>query len=701
MSNQQDNQQNTPNKPDQGPDQGPGQRPGQGLDPNSQQLPPKRPNSSLIIFIVVGFIILLILMQSAGGKHSEITYGFFKQQLKKDNIEEAHIEGTVITGKFKEPPPNPDAEDIPGAPENFKKDFRTEMPILINENLDEVLQDKLGKNYSASSPSDNTGMLMMVYLIVTVALFVAVYFFFRRAREQMMGGGMMAGFGKSPARRYAADKRTTFDDVAGLESVKGELEEIVQYLRNPKRFERLGGRVPKGFLLVGAPGTGKTLLARAVAGEADVPFFAINGSEFIQMFVGVGASRVRDMFNTAKEHQPAILFIDEIDAIGRHRGTGVGGGSDEREQTLNQILSEMDGFMQTESLIVMAATNRPDILDPALLRPGRFDRHITVDRPSRKGRMELFEVHTRDIPLGDDVDLDRLASATIGMTGADISNIANEAALWASRHDKKEVEMEDFEYARDKVLMGLPRDDVVSDQEKRMVAYHEAGHALMMWLVPEQDERRLHKVTIVPRGQALGMTMMLPDEDRFSVSETNVRCRLLIDLGGRTAEKIVYGEYYAGSAQDLRSATDMARRMVTNWGMSERIGPIALPDGEEHPFLGREIAMPRQYSEHTARVIDEEVSRILHLISEQATTLLEENRDKLDTLAEALLEEETLEDDRIEELIGPPAYKANMPEKEEAEEEDDDDASDDGKGEEASDDASDSSSDEGENDSEE
>lgn len=694
MSNQHDNQQIPPNwsekEPGQDPRQGPVKGPGQGPDLGGQQMPQRRPNSSsIIILMVVGFIILLILMQSTSGKYSEITYGFFKQQLKDDNVEKVHVEGTVITGKFKKPPKNPDAQNIPGAAENYKEDFRTEMPILINEKLDEMLQDKLGKNYSASSPSDNTGMLMMVYLMVTIFLFVAVYFFFRRAREQMMGGGMMAGFGKSPARRYSSEKRTTFDDVAGLESVKGELQEIVQYLRDPKRYERLGGRVPKGFLLVGAPGTGKTLLARAVAGEAEVPYFSINGSEFIQMFVGVGASRVRDMFNTAKEHQPAILFIDEIDAIGRHRGTGVGGGSDEREQTLNQILSEMDGFQQNESLIVIAATNRPDILDPALLRPGRFDRHITVDRPTRKGRVELFKVHTRKIPLGDDVDLDRLASATIGMTGADISNIANEAALWASRHDKEKVEMEDFEYARDKVLMGLPRDDVVSDQEKRMVAFHEAGHALMMWLVPEQDERRLHKVTIVPRGQALGMTMMLPDEDRFSVSETNVRCRLLIDLGGRTAEKIVYGEYYAGSAQDLRSATDMARRMVTHWGMSQRIGPIALPDGEEHPFLGREIAMPRQYSEHTARVIDEEVSRILHEISQQATELLEQNRDKLDTLALALLEEETLEDDRIEELIGPPAYKANLPKKEEEGEDKNDDASDSDQGDQASEDDTD------------
>jgi cell division protease FtsH len=406
---------------------------------------------------------------------------------------------------------------------------------------------------------------------------------------------------------------------------------------------------------MGPPGTGKTLLGRAVAGEAGVPFFSINGSEFIQMFVGVGAGRVRDLFNTAKENAPAILFIDEIDAVGRHRGAGVGGGHDEREQTLNQILSEMDGFAQTESVIVMAATNRPDVLDPALLRPGRFDRHITVDRPSYKGRLAIFQVHSKDVPLAGDVDMERLAAGTVGLTGADISNLVNEAALWASRHDKDRVEMADFEYARDKLLMGSKREEVLSDQEKKMTAYHESGHALLAWSVPGTD--RLHKVSIVPRGRSLGATQLLPEEDRVSISESELHTRLLFLLGGRAAEKMVFNEYSAGAEDDLNKATQLARRMVTHWGMSDRLGPVAFRDTEDHPFLGREMAEPRRFSEHTAQVIDEEVSRILRDASDKATVMLGDRREKLDLLAKKLEEAETLDEEEIEKLIGPPLYK--------------------------------------------
>jgi len=471
-----------------------------------------------------------------------------------------------------------------------------------------------------------------------------------------MGGGLLAGFGKSPARRYAVgEKPITFEDVAGLESVKHELEEIVEFLKNPKKFQRLGGRVPKGILLMGAPGTGKTLLGRAVAGEADVPFFSINGSEFIQMFVGVGASRVRDMFATAKQHSPSILFIDEIDAVGRHRGAGLGGGHDEREQTLNQILSEMDGFLQTEAVIVMAATNRPDVLDPALLRPGRFDRHVTVDRPTFRGRAAIFEVHARDVPLADDVDLEKLAAGTVGLTGADIRNLVNEAALWASRNDKEEVDMGDFEYARDKVLMGTKRDEVLNDKEKATTAYHESGHALLAWLTEDSD--RVHKVSIIPRGRGLGVTQLLPEEDRVNIGESALRARLLVVLAGRAAEKLIFDEYTAGAENDLERATQLARQMVTHWGMSERLGPVAFRDGEDHPFLGKEMAEPRRFSEHTARVIDEEIVRILREASEKSEQALLEHRDKLDALAEALTREETLDEDEIEELIGPPAYR--------------------------------------------
>ncbi len=496
---------------------------------------------------------------------------------------------------------------------------------------------------------------MLVWVGVTVLLLFFFWSMYRRTRDQFMGGGMFSGFAKSPAKRFDSDKkRETFDDIAGLENVKLDLQEIVEFLKNPEKFQRLGGRVPKGVLLMGAPGTGKTLLARAVAGEADVPFFSINGSEFIQMFVGVGAGRVRDMFKEAKEASPCILFIDEIDAVGRQRGAGLGGGHDEREQTLNQILSEMDGFSQTESVIVLAATNRPDVLDPALLRPGRFDRHITVDRPSQKGRRAIFEVHARDVPLADDVDLDRLASGTVGMTGADIRNLVNEAALWATRGGKDKVDMSDFEHARDKILMGAKREEVLSDEEKKITAYHEAGHALLAWITPGAD--RVHKVTIIPRGRALGVTQLVPQEDRMNIGESDLRARLLYLLGGRAAEKLLFDEYSAGAENDLKQVTSLARKMVAQWGMSERLGPVAYNISEEHPFLGREIAHEhRSFSEHTAQVIDEEVAKILSATSDEADRTLAKHRTELDTLADALQTREVIDELEIEELIGPSA----------------------------------------------
>ena len=452
----------------------------------------------------------------------------------------------------------------------------------------------------------------------------------RRTRDQMMGGGMLGGVIKSPARRYDdEDKRVTFDDVAGLGGVKKDLQEIVLFLKDAEKFHRLGAQVPKGVLLMGPPGTGKTLLARAVAGEAGVPFFSINGSEFIQLFVGVGAGRVRDMFKTAQENAPAILFIDEIDAVGRQRGAGLGGGHDEREQTLNQILSEMDGFSPTSTVIVLAATNRPDVLDPALLRPGRFDRHITVDRPTIEGRQALFELHSRKVPITEDVDFEKLARATVGLTGADIRNLVNEAALWATRQDKDKVDMDDFEHARDKVLMGAKREEVLNEHEKEITAYHEAGHAIIAWLVPGSDQ--VHKVTIVPRGMALGVTQLVPEEDRYNLGEHDMLAQLTMALGGRTAEKMQFDEYSAGAENDLKRATALARRMVTRWGMSDRLGPVAYSNNDEHPFLGREMAHEhRTFSEHTAQVIDEEIARILHDAADRAQQVLTDNRDKLD-----------------------------------------------------------------------
>ncbi|MCE9552985.1 MAG: ATP-dependent zinc metalloprotease FtsH [Planctomycetes bacterium] len=530
-------------------------------------------------------------------------------------------------------------------------EFTLILPHITGEDLNKLLTDR-GVKYEAREPPDNTGLLVFLYLIVPLLMFGAVFIMFRRARDQFMGGGLLSGFVKSPAQRYEDSKqRITFEDVAGLEGVKRDLQEVVEFLKNPKKFERLGGRVPKGVLLIGPPGTGKTLLARAVAGEAGVPFFSISGSEFIQMFVGVGAGRVRDMFKTAKDASPAILFIDEIDAVGRHRGAGLGGGHDEREQTLNQILSEMDGFQRNESVIVLAATNRPDVLDPALLRPGRFDRHVTVDRPTQKGRVAIFKVHTRNVPLADDVDLDRLASGSVGLTGADIRNLVNEAALWATRQGKDRVEMVDFEHARDKILMGAKREEVLSEKEKRMTAYHEAGHALVAWFVPGTD--RVHKVTIIPRGRALGVTQLLPEEDRMSISESDLNHRLAFMLAGRAAERLIFGEYTAGAENDLSEATKLARRMVAHWGMSERLGPVAYHASEEHPFLGREIHQQREFSEHTAQLIDEEVARILHAASDRALAMLQEHRANLDRLAEALVEREILDDKEIEQLIGP------------------------------------------------
>jgi cell division protease FtsH len=627
--------------------------------PSGKPSPKQRPTTPrLWLLLVFALVIGLFWFSGRGGDRSEITYKMFRQQLEAGNIATLDIQGATVRGEFAVAPIDPEGKkDQDGNLPRLKTKFVTTVPhLLVDQNLDKELLEKVQEKYTATEPSDSTGMVLVVYVLVTVALFAAVWFMLRRARDQFVGGGMLAGFSKSPARRYElGDKPVTFDDVAGLEGVKHELEEVVEFLKSPKKFQRLGGRVPKGILLMGPPGAGKTLLGRAVAGQADVPFFSINGSEFIQMFVGVGASRVRDLFSTAKENAPSILFIDEIDAVGRHRGAGLGGGHDEREQTLNQILSEMDGFTQSESVIVMAATNRPDVLDPALLRPGRFDRHITVDRPNHKGRLAIFKVHTREVPLADDVDLEKLAAGSVGLTGADIRNMVNEAALWASRHDKELVEMSDFDYARDKVLMGTKREEVLSDREKSTTAYHESGHALLAWLKPGGD--RVHKVSIIPRGRSLGATQLLPEEDRLNIGESELRTRLLFLLGGRSAEKLIFDEFSAGAEDDLNKATQLARRMVTHWGMSERLGPVAFRDGEEHPFLGKEMAEPRRFSEHTAQVIDEEVVRILREASDEARKMLTRHRDKLDALAGALAQEETLDEDDIEELIGPPAYK--------------------------------------------
>jgi len=558
--------------------------------------------------------------------------------------------------------PQTDAESERSTCESDKKvrlpkKFTTTFPSVLEAGgeLDQKIREKVGEKYNVKESLDAVGYMMLVSIIVTIVLVGSIWMQFRRTRDQL-GGGQMFGFSKSPAKRFqGGEDSVTFADVAGLKSVKEDLSEIVDFLKNPEKFERLGARIPKGVLMCGPPGTGKTLLARAIAGEAGVPFYSINASEFIQMFVGVGASRVRDMFDVARSNAPSILFIDEIDAIGRQRGTGLGGGNDEREQTLNQILSEMDGFATTDVVIVIAATNRPDVLDPALLRPGRFDRHVTVDRPVHKDRIQLFNVHTKKVPLNKDVVFERLAALTTGLTGADIRNIVNEAALWACRYNRENVSMNDFYYAIDKVLMGAKREEVISDDEKEKTAYHEAGHTLVAWLTPECD--RVGKVSVIPRGRALGVTWSVPEEDRLMHSQREIHAKLKMMLGGREAEKIVFNELNAGAANDLERATEMVQKMVSAWGMSQRIGPAAFITGGEHPFLGKEMSQQRNFSDKTAQIIDEEIMRILNDTSQQVESLLGEHRNMLDALAQALVIREELDEAQIEEILGPPAYR--------------------------------------------
>ncbi|MFO0952727.1 MAG: ATP-dependent zinc metalloprotease FtsH [Isosphaeraceae bacterium] len=602
-------------------------RPTGGRKPNGPGGSPTPP--WLWLLLIAGFG--LIFWQFAPKNEVQVNYSpWFLDQVESGNIKSLSISGTEAHGELRK---EQKYRHPSTAGEVTVKKFSTYVPS--DKSIDLVV-DKLSKKSEESksdpvrietSPPQTTNSLVWITLLLpTFVILGLIYFMMRRARDQF-DGGILGSFVKSPAKRHDKSKqRTTFDEVAGLENAKSELQEIVEFLKNPEKFQRLGGRIPKGVLLVGPPGSGKTLLARAVAGEAGVPFFSISGSEFIQMFVGVGASRVRDMFKTAKENSPCILFIDEIDAVGRIRGAGLGGGHDEREQTLNQILTEMDGFSPNESVIVLAATNRPDVLDPALLRPGRFDRHVTVDRPTRKGRFDILKVHTRNIPLDGDVDLDSIARGTVGMSGADLANLVNEAALIATREDKEKVDMRDFDAARDKIIMGAKREEVITEKDKRLTAYHESGHALVAWLTPNADP--VHKVTIIPRGRALGVTQFLPEEDRVGINESEVLAELTVALGGRAAERLVFSDLTAGAAGDLKTATRLARMMVTQWGMSERVGPVFFRASEEHPFLGREMSELRDHSEHTAQIIDEEVARILREADERAYRLLEEHRDE-------------------------------------------------------------------------
>jgi cell division protease FtsH len=577
-----------------------------------------------------------------------ISYSKFVEQLDAGNIKSVSIKKLVVTGVF-----NKDIGiTIPGEVKTVTvKNFRTFLPLFQGEALLGKLEEK--HVIITIEPEEERSLLWQFVLgILPWLLIIGVWIFLmRRTQQQMQGGpGNVFSFGASKARLFDVKKPgITFKDVAGMDKVKNELMETVEFLKDPSRYVSIGAKVPKGVLLVGPPGTGKTLLARATAGEAGVPFFSISASEFIEMFVGVGASRVRDMFKKAKEAHPSIIFIDEIDAVGRTRGTGLGGGHDEREQTLNQLLSEMDGFDPHTEVIVMAATNRPDVLDPALLRPGRFDRHVVIDRPGWKERKAILEIHVRGKILADDVNLEIIARGTPGMTGADLENLANEAALVALRNKKDRVYMRDFEEARDILLMGAVREETINDMEKKITAYHEAGHALVAWELPGTDP--LYKVSIIPRGMAMGVTQLLPEEDRHYYPMTYLMNKLSVALGGRNAEKIVFDDVSSGAQNDLKEATKLAEKMVAQWGMSEKIGPVNLGRGEEHPFLGMELAQPKRYSEEMAWLIDQEIQKLLNVAESHSKEILLKNRKVLDALAEALIKEEILDKTDIEKII--------------------------------------------------
>ena len=596
---------------------------------------------NLALWMVIGLIVILLfqLFQQNQSPRGEIVFSDFLKKVETGEVREVTLKGNNVSGRMSD-----------GS--SFRT-FTADYPDLVKS-----LKDK-GVKIDVKPPDTNS-WLAIVLQWVPMLLFIGVWIFFMR---QMQGGGAKAlSFGKARARLISEKQnKVTFQDVAGVDEAKEELREIIEFLKDPPKFQKLGGKIPKGVLLVGPPGTGKTLLAKAIAGEANVPFFSISGSDFVEMFVGVGASRVRDLFEQGKKHAPCIIFMDEIDAVGRHRGAGLGGGHDEREQTLNQLLVEMDGFETNEGVILIAATNRPDVLDPALLRPGRFDRQVVVARPDVKGREEILKVHSRRIPLAPKVDLKVLARGTPGFSGADLANLVNEAALLAARQDKKVVEMIDFENAKDKVLMGVERRSmIISESEKRTIAYHEAGHALVADLLPRADP--LHKVTIIPRGRALGLTQQLPADDKYNFSRDYLVNRITILLGGRAAEEIVFQQQTTGAGDDLEKATDMARKMVCEWGMSDKMGPLTFGKGEEHIFLGREVARPKDFSEETAVLIDSEIKRIVVECATRARHMIEINLEKLHALARALLERESLDGEEIARILRvPPLHEAPSP----------------------------------------
>jgi len=587
----------------------------------------------LWVVIIVLVFLLWSLFQTTKGTSEAIPFSAFLDRVNTGVVEKVTIRGDDIRGETK--------STAPGG----KKEFHTTAPTNYPAMYDLLKQKEVTMEFE---PPQNTGFITALITWAPVLFLIGLWIFFMR--QMQAGGNKALSFGKSKAKLLSGSaKKVTFKDVAGVDEAKLELHEIIEFLKEPQKFTKLGGKIPKGVLLMGPPGTGKTLLARAIAGEANAPFFSISGSDFVEMFVGVGASRVRDLFEQGKKNAPCIIFIDEIDAVGRHRGAGLGGGHDEREQTLNQLLVEMDGFESNDGVILVAATNRPDVLDPALLRPGRFDRRVVVDLPDLKGREGILRVHTRNIPLAEDVDVSILSRGTPGFSGADLANLVNEAALNAARYDKKKVQMIDFEFAKDKVLMGVERKSMVmSDREKRNTAYHESGHTIVAAVLPAADP--LHKVTIIPRGRALGLTQQLPVEDKYSYSKRYLEANLAVLMGGRIAEEIFLSEITTGAGNDIERATQLARRMVCEWGMSE-LGPATFGKKEEAIFLGREFAQHQDYSEATAIEIDKEVRRILDKAYHTAHEVISNNKQSLDKIARKLLERETLEGWEVNDVL--------------------------------------------------
>ncbi len=590
---------------------------------------PVNKNIFIWLFIVLLGLFIFNVYYKPKKTYDTIIFSDFVQAVQSNNIISVTIQGKNIFGT------NKDGKEF--------KSYAPDDPELV----------KILRQYNVkinAKPDEEPGLWQNILISwLPMLLLIGVWIFFMR--QMQAGGGKALSFGKSKARLFTSkDNKATFQDVAGVEEAKEELQEIIDFLVDPKKFTKLGGRIPKGVLLVGSPGTGKTLLARAIAGEANVPFFSISGSDFVEMFVGVGASRVRDLFNQGKKNAPCIIFIDEIDAVGRHRGAGLGGGHDEREQTLNQLLVEMDGFESNEGVIVMSATNRPDVLDPALLRPGRFDRQIVVSIPDVKGREAILKVHARKTLLSANVDLSIIARGTPGFSGADLENLVNEAALVAARKNKKEIEMDDFEHAKDKVLMGVERRSMIIPlQERKNTAYHEAGHALVAKMIPNADP--IHKVTIIPRGRALGLTQQLPIDERHTYSKDYLLANITILLGGRVAEEIVLNHATTGAGNDIERATKIARKMVCEWGMSEKLGPLNYGKDEEHVFLGKEIGRQRDFSENTAQEIDEELRRIINNCHERAKGILVKNIASLNSIAKALLEKESLDGYELDVII--------------------------------------------------